>query len=183
MNTGTILWEHLWWIYPSLLPRYGTFCQEWLYINMFFNGDLSSTRLCKMQRSRSVGQTVLQLSHILLFHGKIHFLLLLYLLKDFFFLLLYSAFYNTIFIGWHRPRLKSECLSVLQKKSVSHHFNYFPMIHSSLWSYFYEPKLSPTSLGFYFEKANCGSEQYLHCAKERKNKAWWCNRYNMKPTS
>lgn len=82
-----------------------------------------------MQRSRSVGHTVMQLSHILLFQGKIHVLLLLLLLqdllKDFFFLYLYSTFYNTIFIGLYKPRLKSEYLSMLQQKSASHHFSSF----------------------------------------------------------
>lgn len=146
-NTGLILSDRPWWIAASLLPRYGKFCLEELYINVSFNVDLSFIELCKMQRTRrSVGHTAVcwatfypskgkymctsttRIIWILYFpHLCVLPFILQYLLED------------------TSTELKSECLSILQQKSASHRFNpflwYIPIhdhisMQPELWGFF-----------------------------------------------
>lgn len=107
INTGIVLWGHSWWIAASLLPRYGKFCLEQLYINVSFNVDPSFFGLCKMQRTRwSVGHTAMRLSHTLLFPGKTHIFVLLELIEYYIFpISLCATFYITVFIGGSKWRI------------------------------------------------------------------------------
>lgn len=167
-NTGPILWEHPWWIAASLLPRYGKFCLEELYINVSFNVDLSFIGLCKMQRTRwSVGHTAVRLSHILPFQGKIHCVLLLLELLEYYIFpismccFLYYSIYCRIQVQNWRVSAFLYCSRNL------------PVITSILFCdifLFMIIFLCSQNLGSFLAKGNCGSEQCLHCAEERKNK-------------